>query len=212
MRNNFLILFLISSFSYTYAKSLGEGDNKPLNPHNNIETFKAAFLKSFTDYCDLNITLTEVESNSEYLYQAANSIQVSDNYRVLGNSNSEITMKAGFTINLKPGAVVLKGNKYLARIEPCEVDGGCTSLSNADIPRGISPNGDNKNDFFDLSDYCIEELKIFNRYGLEVYQAYNYTNEWYGQTDNGDLPGGTYFYMIRLGNGKKITGWVYINK
>ena len=96
---------------------------------------------------------------------------------------------------------------------------GCTASYNfeatgtaCDIPRGISPNGDNRNDEFDLAGFNVEKLTIFNRYGLEVYHKTNYTNEWHGQTDNGDeLPTGTYFYMVKTATESK-TGWVYINR
>lgn len=96
---------------------------------------------------------------------------------------------------------------------------GCTASYNfeaagtaCDIPRGISPNGDNRNDEFDLAGFNVEKLTIFNRYGLEVYHKTNYTNEWHGQTDNGDeLPTGTYFYVVKTATESK-TGWVYINR
>ncbi len=81
-----------------------------------------------------------------------------------------------------------------------------------EIPRGISPNGDGKNDSFDLSGLNAKRVVIFNRYGKEVYSRNNYINEWEGQTDNGDeLPTGTYFYAIETSNDSK-TGWVYINR
>ncbi|WP_246130363.1 fibronectin type III domain-containing protein, partial [Bizionia saleffrena] len=49
-------------------------------------------------------------------------------------------------------------------------------LENCIIPQGISPNGDNKNDFFDLSSFDVQSLEIFNRYGTKVYSRANYTN------------------------------------
>lgn len=82
-----------------------------------------------------------------------------------------------------------------------------------DIPRGVSPNGDTKNDTFDLTSLGVKKLAIFNRYGQEVYSRNNYTNEWAGQGSNGDeLPTGTYFYMIERTNGESKTGWVYLNR
>lgn len=81
------------------------------------------------------------------------------------------------------------------------------------IPRGISPNSDGSNDAFDLTTLDVKELKIFNRYGQEVYSKRDYTNEWIGQGSNGDeLPTGTYYYMIERSNGETKTGWVYINR
>lgn len=97
--------------------------------------------------------------------------------------------------------------------------GGCTADYTfsvdgtfCDIPRGISPNADNKNDNFDISGMGAKKLSIFNRYGEEVYTKNDYTNQWYGQTDNGnELPTGTYFYVIER-PGQSRTGWVYINR
>ncbi|MGQ2983171.1 T9SS type B sorting domain-containing protein [Flavobacterium sp.] len=80
------------------------------------------------------------------------------------------------------------------------------------IPRGISPNNDSMNDNFDITGLHARKIAIFNRYGQEVYTKNNYTNQWYGQADNGDeLPTGTYYYMIET-QGDSFTGWVYINR
>src|SRR5690606_1759399 len=62
------------------------------------------------------------------------------------------------------------------------------------IPQGISPNGDAHNEYFDLSHLDIKSLEIFNRFGRSVYKKESYTNQWFGQTDDGDELGtGTYF-------------------
>lgn len=81
-----------------------------------------------------------------------------------------------------------------------------------DIQKGISPNGDNLNDYFDLEAMGVRRLVIFNRYGQEVYTKAGYQNEWYGQDNKGnELPTGTYYYMIELSDESK-TGWIYINR
>ena len=82
-----------------------------------------------------------------------------------------------------------------------------------DIQKGISPNNDGKNDFFDLSALHVKHLTIFNRYGTQVYEAKNYMKEWHGQSAGGmELPDATYFYVIEKQDGKKETGWIYINR
>jgi gliding motility-associated-like protein len=81
------------------------------------------------------------------------------------------------------------------------------------IQKGISPNNDTLNDFFDLSALNVKELFIYNRYGTEVYKFRNYTNQWYGQSNTGDeLPDGTYFYIIHTVEGENISGWIFINR
>jgi gliding motility-associated-like protein len=85
-----------------------------------------------------------------------------------------------------------------------------------DIQKGISPNAvpDGKNDFFDLRLMNVQQLTIFNRYGTKVYSKVDYTNEWIGQSNNGDeLPDGTYYYVIEFKNAQATkTGWIYINR
>ncbi len=86
-------------------------------------------------------------------------------------------------------------------------------INNCLIQKGISPNGDGSNDFLDLTAYDVRHLSIFNRYGKKVYSRANYSNEWYGQTDNGDeLPDGTYYFVIEFNNIETKSGWIYINR
>ena len=83
-----------------------------------------------------------------------------------------------------------------------------------EIQKGISPNNDNLNDFFDLTLLNVRQLKIFNRYGTMVYSHYDYKDEWYGQSDNGsELVDGVYYYLIDFNTPvESKTGWIYINK
>ncbi|ALM48928.1 hypothetical protein AMR72_08530 [Flavobacterium psychrophilum] len=95
----------------------------------------------------------------------------------------------------------------------CFALAGITLTRDCDIQKGISPNGDTKNDNFDLTHLEVAKLIILNRYGKEVYSLANYTNQWEGQQSNGkELPTGTYFYMIERKNGESKTGWIYINR
>lgn len=70
-------------------------------------------------------------------------------------------------------------------------------------PNVITPNGDGLNDGLKIP--CIDELnlnselKIFNRWGDEVYASTAYKNDWTGTYDGKQLPAGTYFYLLRLG-------------
>lgn len=81
------------------------------------------------------------------------------------------------------------------------------------IPNAISPNGDGLNDAWDLSGFDIEKIKIFNRWGREVYEEHRYQNQWHGQNQNGKmLPSGTYFYHIRFTSGEEVAGWVFLSR
>lgn len=89
----------------------------------------------------------------------------------------------------------------------------CNFMVAQDIPEAISPNGDEYNQYFDLSTLNVNKLEIYNRYGKLVYSRNNYKKEWYGQdSGNGALPTGTYFYIITTSDKKQKTGSVYINR
>ena len=85
------------------------------------------------------------------------------------------------------------------------------------IPQALSPNSDGFNDVFDIQNlydvHFNHTLKIFNRYGLCIFEGTN-DKKWAGQSDDGKLvPVGTYFYVLTLNNedNEVFTGWVYCN-
>ena len=90
------------------------------------------------------------------------------------------------------------------------------------IPQGFSPNGDGVNDVFvirGISKYPNNKLTIINRWGNVVFEKDNYDNTWDGKSTQGirfggdELPDGTYFYILDLGNNEKpYKGFIYISK
>jgi gliding motility-associated-like protein len=113
-------------------------------------------------------------------------------------------------------AIALTAGHYTVTV----TSGGCphtetlaVDRTGCQIQKGISPNGDDLNDSFDLTGQDVSKLQIFNRYGTVVYERSQYTDQWYGQSDNGDeLPDGTYYYVIDRNAGRTETGWIYINR
>lgn len=106
-----------------------------------------------------------------------------------------------------------KGDYVATATKPngCTVEEAFNVISTyCEIPRGISPNGDGSNDYFDLTGFEVEELMIFNRLGIEVFRQKNYKKEWMGQSSKGTLPAGTYYYAAKLAGGETKTGWVYL--
>jgi gliding motility-associated-like protein len=75
-----------------------------------------------------------------------------------------------------------------------------------DLSMVITPNGDGLNDLFVPVDnlqfrFPKNELVVFNRWGVVVFQAKPYENTWAGNNFQGDpLPEGTYYYLLRLYN------------
>ena len=78
----------------------------------------------------------------------------------------------------------------------------------------MSPNGDGSNDRLVIN--CIDNfpgnrLEVFDRYGNSVFEANNYDNSWDGTSNGGQLPNGTYFYILNLGDGSEPSkGWLQI--
>jgi gliding motility-associated-like protein len=142
----------------------------------------------------LSVTLFEIKENSNFTWY-------NDQNEVIGNNSSVI--------------ITTKGTyKVVKEINGCSSEQTVIVPSvYCKIPKGISPNDDTLNDFFDLSNLDVKELQIYNRYGTEVYAKKDYRKEWNGRTNDGnELPDGTYYYVINFETGTTKTGWIYINK
>ncbi|WP_442796099.1 PKD domain-containing protein [Pelobium manganitolerans] len=71
-----------------------------------------------------------------------------------------------------------------------------------EIPNTFTPNGDGINDVWNikyLDSYPDCTIKIYNRYGKEVFVSTKY-KAWDGKLDAQDLPEGTYYYVITAKN------------
>lgn len=78
------------------------------------------------------------------------------------------------------------------------------------IPTGITPNGDGRNDTWQL-EYITEfpnpVVEIYNRWGQLVFRSQGYLDNWDGTNGEKELPVGTYYYIINLGEGiEPLTG------
>ena len=87
------------------------------------------------------------------------------------------------------------------------------------VSQVITPNGDGVNDTWVI--YNIENnpntlIRVFNRWGAEVFSAKNYANDWDGHYKNNseELPQAPYYYQIDINNDGSIeyNGWIYITK
>ena len=138
-----------------------------------------------------------------------------------------------FSVEYTPGRNYHGSDRFEYRI--CDVHNNCDDASvfvlvndfRFLIPNAFSPNNDGVNDYFvipGIEFYEGNTLEIFNRWGNRVYRADNYGIDtapqyWDGKSNTGvrlgneELPTGTYFYVLDLGNGEKpIVGSVYLDR
>ncbi|MFN8345472.1 MAG: gliding motility-associated C-terminal domain-containing protein [Spirosomataceae bacterium] len=87
--------------------------------------------------------------------------------------------------------------------------------NNIFIPEGFSPNSDGINDFFVIKKpiNVHVSLEIYNRWGGLVYKAEDYKNDWNGGTvAQTNVPAGTYFYVIKLNDGREFSRFMTISR
>ncbi len=94
---------------------------------------------------------------------------------------------------------------------------GCTSSysmiyviipEDIEIPNVFTPNNDGSNDGFVIENvqYYDNTLTVYNRWGQAVFEATNYKNTWRAI----DVPDGTYYYVLHLGDGRDFAGHVTV--
>ncbi|MFD2099281.1 gliding motility-associated C-terminal domain-containing protein, partial [Flagellimonas iocasae] len=131
--------------------------------------------------------------------------------RVNVNTSGTFQNTVTLTSSLPADGVVTDNNSDSVSIQvnrsACEDPGTICNI--------FSPNGDGKNDRLVLvghEQYSNNTLEVFDRYGNSVFQMDGYDSSWDGTGKNGDLPKGTYFYILDLnGDGTDVVkGWIQI--
>ena len=123
-------------------------------------------------------------------------------------NNSSFTPNTLYS-NLNPGnyTVTVLDSNGCAFTKEVTVNSICL------IPNAITPNNDTFNDTFDLTGCEVVKLQIYNRYGVEVNDYQNYSNQWNGNNRKGEsLPDGTYFYVAEIKNGTAKSGWIFVTR
>ncbi|MEW5676420.1 gliding motility-associated C-terminal domain-containing protein [Flavobacterium enshiense] len=180
------------------------------------------------DGCESGASTVEVVMESLPYFSVKNACENSLTYLSVELLNPAIDLDSmEYTWTYPDGTTVtntnpinVTGNVTGSYILTMTSPNGCTVTNSIDvacthcgIPRGVSANNDGLNDTFDLS--CLTGIvnaKIFNRYGVTVYEKDNYIDEWDGKDFNGRLlPPATYYYVVKFASGDVKTGWVYLN-
>ena len=150
---------------------------------------------------------------------------------------SQITLNASSTSglfvlfeNLSPTIATLEGSnltgiaKGVAQIRaynagninylPAEISSTVeVTTSHRDILYLFTPNNDGFNDLWEIHGMDVLgrcDVRVFNRWGKQVYANSDYNNEWDGTSEGKPLPEGAYPFIIKTENQGTITGTVNI--
>lgn len=135
---------------------------------------------------------------------------------------SENFLSAGFKVSHSLGEVAtksMKNNNESQKVtqgfqqpdcigEDCDPD-PVTLCSEVSIQNIITPNGDKRNDVWNINEFGPEasiSINLYNRWGVNVLTRNNYQNDWGG--DN--LPEGTYYYVLKIDQEKPCKGSLVI--
>lgn len=137
-------------------------------------------------------------------------------------------LSSGATVGSGPAVYDLFPGFYHVVVTSTE---GCTNEGEGEVKteiapyNGISENGDGQNDFFIID--CItnfpnNNVKIFNRSGILVYEVDGYDNNLFSFKGMGEkgvylqgikLPAGTYFYIIDKRDGSRpVAGYLELDR
>ncbi|MEO1486018.1 MAG: Calx-beta domain-containing protein [Bacteroidota bacterium] len=145
---------------------------------------------------------SEVENENE---PARDSLTISVNVLSLGQLQNTAEIISSFPPDFN-------STNDLATVEFNVVASPCTTPGT--LCNIFSPNGDGINDTLKLvedSSFPNNSIEVFDRYGNSVFQMNNYDSTWDGMGNDGQLPKGTYFYVLDLGDDSEPQkGWIQI--
>src|SRR5665648_1226029 len=123
------------------------------------------------------------------------------------------------------------GNPALCSVATVTIIVGKDANCDVFVPNVFTPNADGVHDYFKircLYNYENPVMQIFNRNGNLIFKKDHYGNlDYWGSEDqafwngrsanklnlmNNELPVGTYYYILKLGDGKVLTGFIFLGK
>ena len=144
-------------------------------------------------------------------------------------STAPVTFDSNYDLTIDYSNTPFAGIDQLT-IEVCDLLGACAQIDlsievDGEIVahNGISPNGDNMNDYFKITNIQfiepLNKVAIYNRWGDKVYDVENYDSTNPDKRFNGisnqgkELPSGVYFYKVDFSSGRQsMEGYLTIKR
>jgi gliding motility-associated-like protein len=166
--------------------------------------FKFSFGQVINSDCVESFELSNAENNSNFTYNAQNSITTESYYNVT-DLNGEIKMKAGNFIVIKPDTFIKEGSLYLAKIEPCS-----ECELNFSFLNFFTPNDDGYNDYWKVNwiePVGFSQVSIYDRYGKLIKVLADINDTWDGKYNLNDVSSSDYWFKFMFvdcnGNSKE---------
>ena len=79
-------------------------------------------------------------------------------------------------------------------------------------PNIFTPNGDNVNDIFKIDGLQeLDDVYIFNRWGIEIYSFLDINDGWNGRTSTGEMcTEGVYYYYVKRNDSVIKKGFIHL--
>lgn len=178
----------------TYTFTSDKGCEETIN-----NTIKVLDIPTVDAGADLDILLAgekqinpkETGNNVTYKWTPALGLSADDIINPIASPTEDT--KYTLVVTSKDGCMVADEVSVIVHIDPM-------------IPNVFSPNADGINDTWSikyLETFVKASIRIFNRAGLQVFYANQYTTPWDGKYNNSEVPVGVYYYIIEPNNGRK---------
>ena len=202
-RNNWGQAIAADSKGCAYVTGFMRTDTTPNNSVQYMKTVKYCTPSPLTpafsiaqENCSGNVEFTDSSygaSISRWEWDFGDHVSV-QNYASSENPSHSYNEPNTYTVTLSIAGINCSGGGSISKI--VTIDQFTSSIK--EIPNVFTPNGDGKNEEFTINTTSDYDLKIYDRWGKEMYSG-NQSTPWNGKVKENNLPEGTYFYVISSG-------------
>lgn len=204
--NESLTLYATTNGNITWANGSTGSEIQVSEPGTYLVT-AAGFCNTIEDSITVDDAHVEVDL-SVSTNQGPATLNVTVNSNSLGSDFCIYTLNGIETSLSSSNTLTLSEEGTYVLTYRCENSAGCfaeqsstievlSGVVKLDFPNSFTPNGDGMNDLFKAQYSALTELDVvlFNRWGEQVASFQGLAGSWDGESSNGQVPDGVYFYI-----------------